>query len=785
MILYNLKLAFRVLYRQKFYSIINILGFAMGIAVFLFITLFILDQYSYDRWVDKNERIYRLERPDWAILGTAYGPYMVRTLPEVEIAARVSTGDHHNSLQHNEDLFSVRNIVFADSTITDIISFSFIAGNPKSALVNPRSIVLTESLSETIFGSTYVLGNVLRFNDMENLVVTGVIEDVEHFHIETAALAPFHLLGEFVEDGDSYLYNWGGWNFMTYILVSPGVDIDHLESKANDAFYEEIYATMGFEIDKTFFLRPLSEIFFADDIMHVSPTLSGHMQTVRIFLAVAFFILFIAVVNFINLSTARSSLRAREVGVRRLLGSQRKNLILQFLSEAVLITVLAVILALAFVEIGLSWFTDFTDVSYRFSDMGYFSLAGIIVTGTIIVGIFSGIYPSLYLTSFVPVDVLKGQSIKGKKGAFFRKALIVFQFLISVILITSTIVITRQLNYMQGKELGINIDNSITFQHNQNTFPRRETFEKRLMEHHAVEGVARSSQLPGRITWQESSMGNSDENRQHTMMTVDDKYLSLMGVEPIAGRIFSKDYSSDHMEGILLNERAVRYFEYEGTYEDVIGQPFDDGLRIVGVVPDFHFNSLHNVIPPLVILWNDPRSYNATVKINGNHFNEAISHIEKVWYEFAPASPFEYKVLTDTFDENYRAEKQLNKIFVIFSVFAIAIACLGLLGLSSFMAERRTRELALRKVMGADMSKLVLLLLKDFLKLAAVAFVIALPISWFFLNDWLDSFAYRTSLSVMPFIIAAVVTVLVTVITVAYHAVRASMVSPGKVLKYE
>lgn len=338
---------------------------------------------------------------------------------------------------------------------------------------------------------------------------------------------------------------------------------------------------------------------------------------------------------------------------------------------------------------------------------------------------------------------------------------------------------------MQEKDLGMRLEDNITFQHNQHTFPRREVIESRLVEHHAIEGVARSSQLPGRITWQESAMGNSDENKQYTMMTVDDKYLSMMGIEPIAGRIFSNDYPSDHMEGIILNERAVKYFEYEGTYEDVIGQPFDEGLRIVGVVPDFHFNSLHNAIPPLVILWNEQRSYNATVKINSNHFSDAVNHIEKVWYEFAPASPLEYSVLTDTFDENYKAEKQLNKLFVIFSVFAIAIACLGLLGLSSFMAERRTRELALRKVMGADMSKLVFLLLKDFLKLVALAFVIALPISWFLLNDWLDSFAYRTLLSTMPFIIAALVTVLITVITVLYYAVRASMVNPGKVLKYE
>ncbi len=785
MVLYNLKLAARILYRQKFYGIITILGFALGIAVFLFISIYILDHYSYDRWVDKRDRIYRLEKADWAVLGTAYGPFMVRTLPEVENAARVSAGRHHSVLQHKDDLFSVNNIVFADSTITDIFSFSFIAGDPESALTNPRSIVLTKSLSQTIFRTTDVMGNVLRFNDMENLVVTGVIEDVDHFHIETAGLMPFHLLDEFYHDDENFLNHWGNWNFLTYVLVAPNTDIEHLENKVNEIFYEEILATLGVEVERDFFLRPLSDVYFADDIKHVSPTLSGNKQTVRIFVAVAVFILLIAVVNFINLSTARSSLRAREVGVRRLLGSHRKNLVMQFLSESVLITTLAVILALVFVETGLPWFKSFADVSLHFIDIGFLSMAGILIAGTIIVGVFAGIYPSIYFTSFQPVDVLKGQTIRGKKGAFFRKALITFQFVISIILITSTIVISGQLRYMQEKDLGIRLEDNVVFSLNQQIFPRRDAFKSRLTEHHGISDIALSSQFPGQITWQESAMGNSDESKQYTMMTVDAEYLSMMGIEPLAGRIFSRDYPSDHQESIVLNEQAVRYFEYEGSYEDVVGQSFDNGLRIIGVVPDFHFNSLHNTIAPLVILWNDERSYNATVNINSRHFAGAISYIETVWHEFAPAIPFEYNILEEMFDRNYKHEKQLNTIFKIFSVFAIVIACLGLFGLSSFMAERRTRELALRKVMGADMSKLVFLLLKDFLKLVALAFVIAAPISWLFLTDWLDNFPYSISITAMPFIIAAVVAVSITMITVSYHAIRASLVNPGNVLKYE
>ncbi len=789
MILYNFILALRNLKRQLFYSAINILGFALGIAVFFFIAVYIVDQVAYDRWVEKSDRIYRLEKGEWAATGSAFGPFMQLKYPEVEAAARVIPGSRGTLLQYGETTFPGNRIMFADSTIFDIISFNFIAGNPATALTEPHSIVLTESLAVTIFGTTHnVIGRVLRIHDMMPLQVTGLIEDIRHFHIPGNAIVPFHLMAEFYPDTENILDNWGGWNYITFVLLAYNTDIAHLEEKINDAFYEEVREEFGMELDKDFFLRPLKDIYFANEVRHEPPILHGNKQNVRMFLAIAVFILLIAIVNFINLSTARSSLRSREVGIRRLLGSHRGSLVLQFLTESVVITTFAVVLALVLLEAGLPWFNDFADTSFRLRDMNLPAILGLLLLSSTIVGVFSGIYPALYLTAFVPVDVIKGDVVRGKRGAFFRKALIIFQFLISVSLIIATMVIYRQLTYMQEKESGMDMEQVLVVGLNQQVFPRWEAFQQQLMEYPGVTDVALSAQLPGSITWQETANVNDMGDRQYTLMPVNANYPAMMELELLAGRLFSEDYQSEAGNAVLFNEQAVRYFGYEGSYEEVVGKPFNDAFnsyRIIGVVRDFHYNSLHNPIGPLVILWTETSLNFANIRVNANNIPEAISHIEKVWKEFSPVIPFEYFFLDDVFLSHYDQDKQLSHIFMIFSVFAILIACLGQFGLASFMAERRMREMAVRKVMGARMSNLVLLMLKDFLKLVGVAFLLAAPLSVYFLHEWLDTFPYRISLSWLPFAISLLMALAVTVITVSYHAIRVSNVNPGTVLKYE
>jgi putative ABC transport system permease protein len=783
--LYYLRIALRSLYRQKFYSTINILGFAIGIAVFFFISLYIIDQYAYDRWPENHHNIYRIEKGDWGLLGSAHGPFAVRTLPEAQMVCRVWTMNYHLSLKHEEKLFALRNVVFADSTFAQMFSMPFIAGNPGTALTDPRSIVLTRSAANTIFGSIDVIGQVLRYNDLENLVVTGIMEDVSHFHIAVSAVVPLGLHGiRYSGEGFDFMYNWGGYNFLTYISLVSGTSAREFEQKLNDAYFDEYFSLYGRELDRDFFLRPLNDVYFAS-IKHISPTLSGQRQVVRLFLAIALFILLFAMVNFINLSTARASLRAREVGISRLLGSHRLSLIGRFLTESLVITFLAVALALAFMETGMNWFRNFAGVTIELSELGFLRIALILAAGSFFTGLLSGLYPAIYLTSVVPVDVLKGHMSRGTRGAFFRKALIIFQFVISISLITATIVIHRQLNYMQQKDKGIHIDDTIIFRLEENTFRQWSAFRDRLLQHPSIVGVARSAQVPGSITWQESARGNSQESKQFTMMIVDANYLSMSEVEVLAGRYFSEDYRSSFQKGVLLNQQAVNYFEYEGSYEDIIGRAFDWDTQIIGILRDFHYNSPHNPIGPLVIRWGEDFLWNLSIRLQPEAYTQALEHVASVWQEFEPAIPLVTYYLPDIYSEDYQKNRQMSQIFMIFSIFAIVIACLGLFALSSFMAERRQREMAVRKVMGARVITLVLLLLKDFMKQVLIAFFIAVPISWFYLQQWLDSFPYRTTIDLMPFLMALLAAILITLLTVAWNALKVSKVNPGHALKYQ
>lgn len=786
MLLYNLILALRNLQRQYFYAAINIAGFALGIAVFFFISVYILDQYAYDRWVEHSDRIYRLEKGPWAATGSAYGPFMAREFPEVEKMARVSPGSRNTLLQYGENSFPGNKIIYADSTIFDIISFSFIEGNPDNALKDPHSIVLTESLAEAIFGTKQdVIGRVLRFSDMIPVKVTGLIRDIHHFHMPANGIVPFHLLADMFSGDEIFLNRWDSWNYATFVMLAQGTNIPQLEEKMNDAFYEETLAVFGAPTEKDFFLRPLKDIYFANDIKHEMPVLHGSMQTVRLFLAIALFILAIAIVNFVNLSTARSSLRSREVGIRRLLGSRRSSLIVQFLTESVVITALAVMMALVVLEIGLPWFNQFANTSFHISDMKFYTIIGLMAASSLIVGVFSGIYPALYLTSFVPVDVLKGDATRGKRGAFFRKTLIIFQFVISISLIIATLIIQDQLKYMQEKDSGLGMENTIIIHLNQHIFPRWDAFRQGLTEHPGIKDAALSAQLPGSITWQESADVNDLDSQQYTLMPVSTDYPTMMGMQVLAGRLFSKEYPSEMGSAVIMNEQAVNYFGYEGPYEQIVGQAFGNQFRIVGIVQDFHYNSLHNPIGPLVILWEERRLNFAYIKLDGQNTMSAIRHIENLWYEFSPSIPFEYSYLDSIYLSKYDQDKQLGQLFMIFSAFAILIACLGLFGLASFMAERRMREMAIRKVMGAGMNKLVMLLLKDYVKLIMLSFVLAAPISWYLLHEYLNSFPYRISMTALPFLIALIAAMLITVITVSYHAIRVSHVNPGLVLKYE
>jgi putative ABC transport system permease protein len=781
MTFHNLKISIRNLARQKFYTLINVLGFGLGITVFAFVCIYVIDQHLYDRWIDKRDQIYRLEADDWAIQGTFQGPYLAERVPGIEKNCRV---DMYTLSQADfrvaDQLFSVEEVILADSTFFELFPARFLAGVPETALSEPRSIVLTRKQAEILFGTIDVVGQTLQFGSQHTFQVTGVIEDMRHFHIPLDAIVPFHFLAEYTGSPES-LNRFDGWNYFTFFLMHQTADIQETEARINQTMQDYFMELAGEEFPMTYHLRPLPKIFFAEDLSYEPPIRHGSRSTVQSFALLAIIVLVIAVINFINLSTARAATRSKEVGVRKLLGSPRKKLIGQFLMESVLTTAMALVLALILVETFLPRFNSMAGTVFVTADLGIGLILAFLLGAILLVGFLSGIYPAIYMTAFQPISTLKGERTRGKKGVLFRKILIVFQFTVSIALIAATMLVNEQINFMKNQELGFDVENVIYFQGPPNS--RKEAFKAAIMEHPDVLGVSFSNAVPGYITWQDGASVDG-MRKQHTFLPVHHNYLQMLGVEPVAGRNFDPELRSEHLEVIMINETAVKFFEFKGSYEEVLGQEIN-GRRIIGIIPDFHFNSLQQQIGPLVVCWYEGVSQRVSVKTTGGDASGLMEHRESVYYSFMPNRHFKPYFLKQEFDRNYQEEERFRYIILVFSGFAIFIACLGLFALASFMAEQRSREIAVRKVLGASMGRIIVMLLKEFYILVGIGFLIGAPLAWILMQRWLDSFAYRTDMDIFPIIIGGVVALLITTISVSYHAVRVSLANPSDALKYE
>ena len=800
------KIAWRNLKKNKFISFINLFGLTVGLTCCLLITIYILNELSYDRYNKNADNIYRVERtflnPETGALSLNLGsiappfaPLLQNDFKDIKkITAFLPVGSL--PVKYGDKIFNEQNICFADDQLFDVFDFNVTKGNPAKALTNPFSVVLTQEMAKKYFGDEDPLNKVIRFDNKFDCKVTGVYKALpQNAHFHPGALISFSTLKDPAVYGEAGLRsNWGNNSFYTYLLLP-----DHYNPKKLEAqfpAFQNRHIPGGGKYKPTDYsilsMRKLTDIHLRSHT-DSEVEINGDIKRVYIFSAIALFILLIACINYMNLSSARSVLRAKEIGVRKTAGATKRELIAQFLSESVFIAWLAAILAFVLSSIALPWLNQLADETLSISSLLQWEVVIAILLVPFIVGILSGIYPALYLSSFEPVKVLKGIIKKGGGNISFRKALVVFQFTVSIILIVATVIVFQQLNYIRNKSLGFDKSHVITLGYNSGFDQSYQSFKEDLLSNSNIKEVSRSSRIPtGRLLDSQDSQLNRGDSLAPSKADIknvvaDEDFISTYGIKMVVGRNFSKDFGTD-TSSFLINESAVKALGLKSN-ETAIGKQFKYGGRkgtIVGVFNDFNFESLHQRIIPLVLYEYTPADNygNISVKTSGN-VPAALAQIEKTWKKYLPEIPYEYKFLDDRYAKLYDSENKQSSLFTIFSCIAIFIACLGLFGLSAFTITQRVKEIGIRKVLGASTGSIVELISKDFLVLVVIAAIVAFPVAWYAMDHWLQDFAYRIRIGWGVFVIAGIIALLIAFATIGLQAAKAARSNPVKNLRSE
>ena len=803
------KIAFRNLMKYKFISFINLFGLTVGLTCCLLISTYILNEISYDRYNNKAENIYRFTRIFRNVetgvvslhLGTIappFGPLLKHDFPQIQkLTVLLPSGT--TTMRYEDKIFNEKNSYFADENLFDVFKVHVLKGNPATALKEPYSVMLTEDIAKKYFGNDEPLNKMIRFdNTQRSFKVTGVYEDFPvNAHLHPSLMVSFNTLRDTAIYGEQNLRsNWGNNSFLTYAVLPDNVNTKNMEAQF-PAFLDKVMGQPGDKVKPSKWtaltLQKLTDIHLRSHLDYEAEE-NGDIKRVYIFSAIALFILLIACINYMNLSTARSALRAREIGIRKVVGAERKEIIAQFLSESVIISFIAMLLATAFTYFTLPWLNKVSGQNLSFSILFKGVILVTLLIVPIIVGVVSGIYPAIFMSSFQPVKVLKGVMKIGGSNVSFRKVLVTIQFAVSIILIISTAVVFKQLGYMQQTSLGFNKEHILTAAYNSELDNKFESFRTSLMANPGVINVTRSSRVPsGRLLdSQGSEIDRGDSlaptNADIKYITVDQDFLNTYDIKIAAGRGFSRDFSTD-TSSFLLNQTAVKALGLKSDQE-AVGKNFSyAGIKgkVVGIFHDFHFESMRQPIVPLImVIPSTNGNYGSiSIKISGGNISAAIDHIEKVWKQFLPQSPFDYNFVDERFAKLYDSEKRQGTIFTIFAGIAIFIACLGLFGLSSFTITQRIKEIGIRKVLGASAASIVQLLSKDFLKLVLIAAVIAFPVAWYAMHQWLLDFAYRISIPWWIFIVAGIVAAVIALATISLLTVKAAMSNPVKSLRTE
>ncbi len=802
-----LKTAYRNLVKNKFYTAINIVGLAVGIATCLLILLYVLDEMSYDRYNTNASRIYRVNNEvkfgdnhiDLAVAPALLGATMVKEFPQVEQYTRIQW---HGSLlikKGNENLREDR-VAYGDSTLFDVFTLPMISGDPKTALREPHSLVITETIAKKYFNTVDVVGKEMIINDSVNYKITGVIKNIpsqSHFN--------FDIFVATAENPASRDDNWLSENWNTYILVKKNTNLNKLNSDLNKMMDRyvgpELQGVTNMTLDQfkksggyvRASLTPLTDIHLKSN-KTAELDGNGNIQFVYIFSAIALFILLIACVNFMNLSTARSSNRAKEVGVRKVLGSLRKNLINQFLSESVLISFIALIFAVIIAWSLLPYFNQLAGKSIRLSAIFQPGMILSLVILMLIVGLLAGSYPAFFLSSFQPIAVLKGKLTSGFKKSWLRNGLVIFQFVITIILIIGTIVIFNQLNYIRAKDIGYNRNQVLVINGTNVLADQSATFKNELLHISGIQNATMTGFLPTDYDRNNDAFFTSPALDPKSAISsqvwmVDENYIPTLGMKLIDGRNFSLQFPTDS-SGIIINEAAARFLTSKNVLNKKLYEISDfktkklNEYHIIGVIRNFNFNSLRDMITPLVLRFGKNND-NISVRINASDIPSLISVIKSKWKGMVPGKPFDFGFMDDQFNRLYTSEQQVGRISITFSILAIIIACLGLFGLVTYAAEQRTKEIGIRKVLGANVPVIVNMIVKDFLKLVIIASLFAFPIAWWGMNKWLQNFAYRVGIGWWIFIVATLIAVAVTLVTISYQAIKAAISNPVTSLRSE
>ena len=779
--------AIRNLKKYTAFSLINIIGLAIGMACSILILLWVQDELKFDKFHSKGDRIGRVlvrimnngEPFEVAVTTAALAPNMAKDFPEIEHMCRFKNWGNWLFKYGDGEYIQGRSGAI-DSTAFDVFDFAFIMGNPKAALNDAHSIVLTRELSNRIFGEENPVGKVLEVRGKGAFKVTGVIANVDHSHFDFEFLFPFHQLREDGENIDEM--GQGSYNFTTYFLLKN----KNLTAKLNDRL--ERYLDQFDEENTTeLFSQPLQDIYLKSHFAY-DFTIRGDMNSVITFSAIAFLVLLIACINFMNLTTARSSNRAKEIGLRKVVGARRVHIINQFFSESVFLAFLSFLLALVVVVMLLPEFNRLSGKELSADVLKDPFIIILLILVAFITGLLSGSYPALYLSAFNPVKVLKGKLRSGAKSSVLRKGLVIIQFTLSVALIISTILISNQMKYIKNKDLGYNKHHLLYVHMNRNMIRNYETLKQQLLAEPTIASVTTSRVLPiyacPSFTLDQWEGKSDDRSLSLHFIGVGFDFLETMGIETVDGRSFNKDFASDTINSIVINQEAVKQIGLENPVGKTL-TVFGEQSYIVGVMKDFNFNNVKNKIAPLMLHIAPEQASVCFIRVSPIDMQKSISHIEKVWKKFEPDFDFNYHFMDETLEDLYRAEQQSNKLINYFTIFAIFISCLGIFGLASFMAEQKTKEIGVRKVMGASVSTIVKLFSAEFTKLVILGNVLAWPIAYFAMNKWLENFAYHTKLAWWMFALALVLSLAVVVITISYQAYKAATRNPAESLRYE
>ena len=794
-----IKIAWRNLLKNKGYSAINIGGLAIGMTCFLLIAMFIKNELSYDRYHEKGDRIYRVvhhssadNTEDQWIWGNApVGPALKSDFPEVIEKVQFS-GRSDVLLEYNKRSFQESNCFYMDPTVFDVFTWPLISGNPKTALEAPYSIVLTESTAKKYFGDEDPMGKAIngiggRAND-GIYTVTGVMKDVpsnSHFSFDVLMS-----MSSFYQTRPEIFDSWGYVDFYTYFLVDENFDQQVFQSKI-PAFLERNLPEDDAEYYYNLTFEPLKEAYLQSEAAR-QPGITGSLSNIYIFAIIGLFILIIACINFMNLATARSLERAKEVGIRKVIGANKKGLVYQFMGESLTMVFLASVLGLALVFFCLPAMRAITGKPFLTEEIFDGSTLLLYAAMALIIGLLSGSYPAFVLSSFKPSSVLKGVFRTSQNGNRLRKGLVIFQFSLSIALIASTVIVYFQLGFMLDKNLGFDREQQlvIDFNWDDKVIDNMETIKREFMELPEVVSVAGSRTVPGShfpaagtdIETQEGQM----KNFSPFLYEIDFDFIPHYEIEVVAGRPYSREFVTDSTQAMIVNESAARSFGYADP-QDIIGKRFQQWGRegtIVGVVKDFNYLSLHQKVAPLTLRYSQYGKY-LSLKIKSGNMQQAIRKVERKWEEIAPHRPFLYSFLDQSFNQQYEADFKFKNLFTIFSFLAILIACLGLLGLATYSAVQRTKEIGVRKVLGAEVSSIVVLLSKDFLKLVLIAILIATPFSWYAMSKWLSVYAYQVDISWWVFALSGTIAFIIAFATVSFHAIKAARTNPVKSLRTE